>query len=69
MSSRTRLLLAWTGGIALTVLHLAPWFEPRPRLVLGVLPEELAYRLGWMVLAFAYLVWFTASVWREEDGA
>ncbi|MEM9381313.1 MAG: hypothetical protein AAGB93_15275 [Planctomycetota bacterium] len=69
MVRRTQLLLAWTGGLALTALHLAPGFEPRARLVLGVLPEELAYRLGWMALAFAYLVWFTAVVWREEDGA
>ena len=69
MSRSTRLLLAWIGGITLTVLHLAPGFEPRPRLVLGLLPEELAYRLGWLALAFAYLVWFTACVWREEDEA
>lgn len=71
-SGRGRRAAAWVAGSALAVLHLlpsaAPSLAPRGRLVLGV-PEELAWRLGWMALAFLYLLWFCAAVWRDEEPA
>jgi len=31
------------------------------------MPEDLAYRLFWMLLATVYLFWFTARIWREHE--
>ena len=67
MSDRAVHRLAWVLGLALLALHLDFWREARPRLIGGVLPEELAWRLAWMGLACAYLFWFTARVWRDEE--
>jgi len=33
----------------------------------GWLPEELAYRIVWVLLAWAYLVFFCTRVWVEEE--
>lgn len=63
-------LLAWLGGLALVALHVDFWRPRRPVLWLGWLPEELAYRLGWMLLAWLYLLFLTRRVWnRETAGA
>jgi hypothetical protein len=59
-------LVAWLGGVLLILLHLDFWRPQRPRLYFGFLPEEMAYRIVWMLLAFLYLLWFTRYVWREE---
>lgn len=67
MSPRINNLLAWVGGLALVALHLDFWRERGTGLLMGWLPEELAYRLGWMALAGLYLVWFCRAVWVEED--
>lgn len=59
--------VAWAGLGALLALHLDLW---RPRLgerVIGGLPEELVWRLAWMALAWAYLLWFLRHAWREEE--
>ena len=70
MARRTELVLAWGVGAALVLTHLIPWLEPTPRLLAGVLPVELAWRLAWMAAAFAYLLWFTVRIWRpQETGA
>lgn len=60
--------LAWLLALALVVLHLDFWRPRRGVLYLGWLPEELLWRLGWMLLAALYLVWFCGWVWREEPG-
>ena len=62
-------LLAWVGAALLVALHLDSWRPRRAVLWGGWMPEELGYRLLWMALAFAYLLWFCAAVWRprEED--
>jgi hypothetical protein len=61
--------VAWIGALVLVVLHLDFWRAQEARLVLGWMPEDLAYRLCWMILATAYLFWFTARIWkRGEDG-
>ena len=59
--------LAWAGGAALLVLHLDFWRPKRAELYLGFLPEELAYRIGWMLLAWLYLMFFCARIWRTEE--
>ena len=60
-------LVAWIAFAALVVLHLDFWRGPRPGLVFGWLPEDMAYRLLWMAGAFAYLLFFTARVWGDES--
>lgn len=60
-------VLATVLGLALLLLHLDSWRTQEPRIWLGWIPEELLYRLVWMALASAYLVWFCARIWRAED--
>jgi hypothetical protein len=31
------------------------------------MPEDLAYRLVWMVLATIYLFWFTRAIWEARE--
>ena len=59
--------VAWAGFILLIVLHVDFWREQSATLYFGWVPEELAYRLVWMVLAWLYLIYFTRYVWREES--
>ena len=68
MESKTRTRLAWLGGAILLALHLDFWRERGTELYLGWLPEELAWRVAWMLLAMCYLVWFCKSVWAEDEG-
>ena len=58
---------AWAGAILLLALHLDFWRVDQGRLFFGWMPEELAYRLSWMFLAWLYLIWFCTAVWRGED--
>ena len=64
MSSKT---IAWIGGLLLVLLHLDFWRPQSPTLVFGWLPMDMAYRLGWLLLAWGYLVFFTHKVWSEEE--
>lgn len=60
-------VIAWAGFGLLIALHLDLW---RPRLgglVVAGLPEEIVWRLLWMLLAWVYLLWFAKHVWREEE--
>jgi hypothetical protein len=58
---------AWIGALLLLVLHLDFWRPQRPTLYFGFLPEDLAWRIGWMILATLYLLFFIAFVWRSEE--
>lgn len=60
--------IAWVGGLVLLALHVDFWRPQRPVLWLGWLPEELVYRLAWMVLAWLFLTFFIRFVWRGEGG-
>lgn len=62
----TNRFLAWAGGLLLVALHLDWWRPQRPELYFGWLPEDLVYRLGWMLLAGIYLVFFTYRVWGHD---
>ena len=59
-------LTAWAIGLLLVVLHVDAWRPKRDVLWFDAIPEELGYRVAWMLAAAVYLVWFTACVWRSE---
>jgi hypothetical protein len=48
-------------------MHL--FMAPPARLLFGVLPAELALRLGWVALAILWLFLFARFVWRGEEQA
>jgi hypothetical protein len=62
---------AWAGLALLIVTHLDFWRPQRPELYFGWMPEDLVYRLLWMLAAWVYLLFFTRKVWGqgtlEED--
>ena len=55
MSGRDR-WIAWVGFVVLMGLHLDFWRPQRAILYLGWIPEEIAYRLGWILLVWLYLL-------------
>ena len=67
MSRSAALRFAVTGFVVLAVLHLDFWRPQSPRLLFGWLPEELAYRIVYIVVAWIYMLWICDRVWREED--
>lgn len=66
MNRRRTVQLAWSLALILVLLHLDFWRPQRAVLYFGWLPEEMAYRLAWMGLAWLYLEWFTRRVWSGE---
>lgn len=68
MTERGRRGLAWAGFLGLVALHLDFWRPQRVVLWFGWVPEELLYRLGWMALAWLYLLWVCRALWRGSDG-
>lgn len=71
MTPRGHRWVAGAGLVVLVALHLDFWRPQRLVLYGGWLPEELAWRLAWMGLTCAYMVYFCTCVWRDEpdDGA
>lgn len=71
MSRRQHTALSVAWGLALYVAHHHVWRDDpaAPRLLLGWMPVELAWRLGWMALAALFLAHLCARVWRAEDAA
>ena len=65
MRRRTALWIAWVGCVALTLLHLDFWRPQRVVLLFGWLPEELAYRVAFVLLAWGFMLFVCAYVWRE----
>jgi len=63
--NRRRWLLAGLGLIALVAAHL--YRTTSTELVLGWIPMELAYRLVWMVMAWVFLLFFTAQIWGDGE--
>jgi len=66
---RTGLAALLTGALAALAPAQELSIEECATLCREVLPtaEELAWRLGWMALAWLYLLFFCARVWRGED--
>jgi hypothetical protein len=48
------------GAVGLTLLHLDFWRTQRGTLLLGWIPDELLYRLIYILLAGAYILWICA---------
>lgn len=67
MTKRLEVAIAWVGLVALLVLHLDFWRGPRTDLWFGFVPEEIGYRVVWMLAAWVYLMFFTARIWRGEE--
>ncbi len=67
MNRRTPHWIAACGFVVLLLLHLDFWRPQRGVLLLGWLPEELGYRLAYCVLAWFYILYICAWVWREES--
>ncbi len=67
MTRSVALRIAAAGFLVLVVLHLDFWRPQSPRLLFGWLPEELGYRIVYIVLAWIYVLWICDRVWREED--
>ncbi len=67
MSARALRRTAWLGALVLLFLHLDFWRVQRPKLWFGWMPEELLYRLLWMLLAWLYLLFFCARIWRDDN--
>lgn len=63
----THRVIAVVGLAVLLALHHDFWRPQRPEILFGWIPEELAWRLGWMALALAYLLHFCRFVWRAPD--
>ncbi|MEZ4452247.1 MAG: hypothetical protein R3B09_22465 [Nannocystaceae bacterium] len=52
--------------VALIALHVDVWNLDRAGpLLLGVLPIDFAYHLGWTAAAWLTIVYLTAKVWPE----
>jgi len=66
MRRRTAVWIATLVSLLLVALHLDFWRPQRPRLLFGWLPEELAWRVGWPLLAWGLMLFICARVWREE---
>jgi hypothetical protein len=64
---RGRVRIAWALGLLLLALHLDFWRPQRAELWFGWVPEELLWRLVWMLLAFLYLAWFCSRVWTSAE--
>ena len=60
--------MAALGLVILLALHLF-WRSDEAALYAGWLPRELGYRVLWMVLAWAYLIYFCRYLWRADSGA
>ena len=69
MSRRAAVGIAAVAFTAIAVLQLDFWRPQQGRLLLGWLPEELAYRLVVLALAWVFMLFICALVWREQaDG-
>ena len=66
MSPQHNRWFAILSALALLGLHLDFWRPQRAILYGGWMPEELAYRLIWMLLATAWIAWFCQRIWVDE---
>ena len=60
-------VVAWATGLALVVLHHDVYWQGPRGVVAGALPVELLWRVAWMLLAAAWIWFFTARVWRADE--
>ena len=67
LKPKTTHWIAWISALVLVVLHLDFWRDQRPVLYWNWLPEELLFRIVWLLLAWAFLLFFCRFVWRGDD--
>ena len=67
MKRNRALWIAWIGGVGLVALHLDFWRPQRAELLFGWLPVELAYRVGFLILAWGYMLFVCSRVWTEAS--
>ncbi|MHC4948555.1 MAG: hypothetical protein ACYTG1_09865 [Planctomycetota bacterium] len=67
MTRRTALWIAWIAGLVLVALHLDYYRAGDGPLRWGWVPDELAWRVGSIGLAWAYILFVCRYVWREDD--
>jgi hypothetical protein len=67
VSARAHRIIAWGGFLGLLALHLDFWRAQRVTIWFGWLPEELLYRLAWMLLAWGYLLYVCRYHWRTDE--
>lgn len=60
-------LVAMLGFVVLLVLHFDAWRTPSAAPWWGWLPDELGWRLLWMLGALGYLWWFTSRFWKLKS--
>ena len=65
MARRTALILSTLASLLIVVLHLDFWRPRRAVLLGGWLPEELAYRVVELLLAWGVMLFICAYLWRE----
>ena len=65
---RRHRVAAWAGFLVLLALHLDFWRPQRAVLHFGWVPEELLWRLGWMALAWVYLIYISTFLWKGDAG-
>ena len=65
--NRGVIVLAWAGFLALVFLHLDFWRPQGETFRVGWIPDELGYRLVWVALAWLYLLFVCAFVWRSDE--
>ncbi|KAA3611578.1 MAG: hypothetical protein DWQ01_05675 [Planctomycetota bacterium] len=61
--------LAWLAFGGLLALHLDFWRPNREVFEFWIpgLPQDFAYRLLWILLAWLWLLWFCLRLWPIED--
>jgi hypothetical protein len=62
-----RVRAVWIGVAVLLILHVAARRCPGTDLRFGWLPDELAFRIGWMLVSACLVVLITRVVWTIED--
>ena len=65
MSRSTARRISTIGFVGLVLLHLDSWRPQRSRLLFDWLPEELAYRLALILLAWLFMLFVCSKLWRE----
>ncbi len=67
MSSRVERGLFWAAVAALLGLHMLGFGQGDRALLLGWVPLDLGYRVGWMALAGAVVFWMTGRLWPDRE--
>jgi hypothetical protein len=67
VSRRVELGLFAAAVLALLVAHMFGFGQGGRPLVLGWMPLDLVYRLGWIALAAGLVFWMTGRLWPERE--